>query len=64
LLESQPDKTRAAVQQQMQHWQKDTDLAGVCDQSALIRLTEAERLQWHQLWDDVEALRQRAASSK
>jgi hypothetical protein len=47
-----------------QHWQKDTDLSGVRDPAALAKLPEDERRQWQKLWDDVEALRQRAAASK
>jgi hypothetical protein len=42
----------------------DADLAGVRDRDRLVRLPEAERQQWHKLWDDVEALRQRAAAPK
>jgi hypothetical protein len=30
----------------------------------LVKLPEAERQQWHKLWDDVETLRQRAAASR
>jgi tetratricopeptide (TPR) repeat protein len=62
-LESQPAKARALLQQ-MQSWQKEADLAGVRERSAVVRLPEAERQQWHQLWDDVEALRQRLAGEK
>jgi len=47
---------RARVRQQMQHWLGDADLAGVRDREALIRLPEAERPEWHRLWDDVALL--------
>jgi serine/threonine-protein kinase len=45
-----------AVRKALQHWQKDTDLAGVREPSALTRLPEAERHAWQQLWQDVQAL--------
>jgi hypothetical protein len=50
---------RAAVRQQLQHWRKDTDLAGVRDKDALAKLPEAERATWQQFWADVDALLQR-----
>jgi hypothetical protein len=61
LLEKEPDKARAAVAQQLTHWLEDPDFAGVRGPEALGRLAEAERRDWQKLWDDVEALRQRAA---
>jgi tetratricopeptide (TPR) repeat protein len=61
LLVTEPDKVRPAVCQRMQHWQQDADLAGVRDPAALAKLPEAERQQWQALWQEVEALRQRAA---
>jgi Tfp pilus assembly protein PilF len=63
-LKYDPELAPAGVRQTMQHWQKDTDLAGVRDADALAKLPEAERQQWQKLWDDVEALRQRAAAPK
>jgi hypothetical protein len=47
------------VQQRLQHWQQDTDFAGVRG-DALTKLPEAERQQWQKLWAEIEALRQRA----
>ena len=32
--------------------------------NALAKLPEAKRQEWHKLWDDVEALRKRAAEKK
>jgi hypothetical protein len=49
-------KTRQAVQQTLQHWQKDTDLASVRGKEALAKLPEAERAAWQQLWAEVETL--------
>jgi hypothetical protein len=40
----------------LQHWQNDTDLAGVRDPAALAKMPEAERADWQKLWADVEAL--------
>ena len=61
LLEKQPDEFRSAVLGYMQHWQQDADFAHVHGDS-LAKLPEAERKKWQKLWDDLEALRQRAAS--
>lgn len=63
LLEKGPAKARPVVAQKMQHWLKDSDLAGVRNADELNRLSESERRDWQQLWRDVEALRQRAAST-
>jgi serine/threonine-protein kinase len=46
---------RAGVQQQMQHWKADTDLAGVRG-DALAKLPEAEREPWKKLWEEVGGL--------
>jgi tetratricopeptide (TPR) repeat protein len=61
LLEKGPAKTRPAVAQQLQHWLEDSDFAGVRGADALARLPEAERQDWQILWQEVEALRKRAA---
>jgi hypothetical protein len=53
--------TRQAVQQTLQHWQKDTDLASVRDKEALAKVPEAERAAWQQLWADVEKLLRKGA---
>ena len=62
LLEKEPDKARPFVLQQMQHWQQDTDFAGVRGPEGMARLSEAERLEWQKLWQDVESLRQSATA--
>jgi tetratricopeptide (TPR) repeat protein len=46
----------AVVQQRLPNWQRDPDLAGVRDPTALARLPKAERDAWLVLWADVEAL--------
>jgi tetratricopeptide (TPR) repeat protein len=50
---------RAAVRGTLEHWQKDSDLAGVRETDALAHLSEAEQKAWRQLWADVAALRKR-----
>jgi Tfp pilus assembly protein PilF len=63
LLAKQADKVRPSVLQTMQHWQQDTDFAGVRGQ-ALTSLSEGEHKDWQKLWEEVEALRQRASALK
>jgi tetratricopeptide (TPR) repeat protein len=63
LLDKDPDKARPAVAQQMQHWLVDPDFAGVRGEAALGKLPEAERREWQKLWEEVEALKRRAADS-
>jgi tetratricopeptide (TPR) repeat protein len=59
LLQSGPPAARAAVRQQMQHWQQDTDLAGLRDADALAQRPAEERAACAKLWADVAALLQR-----
>jgi serine/threonine-protein kinase len=63
-LEKANVQSRAAVAQQMQHWQTDPDLARVRDRTALARLTQAEQQDWRDLWAEVEALRKKASAPK
>jgi tetratricopeptide (TPR) repeat protein len=44
---------RPYVRKVMQHWQADTDLAGVRDATALAKLPAAERADWQKIWADV-----------
>jgi tetratricopeptide (TPR) repeat protein len=60
VLEKSEGKAGPAIAQRMQHWLQDADFAGVRSDESLARLPEAERKQWHKLWQEVEALRQRA----
>jgi hypothetical protein len=64
LMEKNADKAGPEIAQRMQHWLQDTDFAGVRGPEALARLPEAERKEWQKLWQEVEALRQRAAESR
>jgi hypothetical protein len=45
----------------MQHWLHDADFAGVRGPESLAQLPEVERKDWQKLWEEVEALKQRAA---
>jgi tetratricopeptide (TPR) repeat protein/serine/threonine protein kinase len=62
-LNKDSEKVHPAVVQQMAHWLRDTDLVGVRDPEALTLLPEAERAQWNKLWQDVQALLERAQAS-
>jgi tetratricopeptide (TPR) repeat protein len=63
LLESGPPQARPFIKQTLQHWQTDTDLAGVREPEALEGLPAEERGAWLALWEQVEALRKRAADA-
>jgi tetratricopeptide (TPR) repeat protein len=52
---------RAAAQQALRHWQRDTDLAGLRDKAALANLPAEERKAFALLWADVAATLQKAA---
>jgi hypothetical protein len=62
-LESGRPADRQEVQETMQHWQQDTDLAGVRDKESLAKLPEAERKEWEKLWADVAALLERTSKA-
>ncbi len=53
-MEQHPDKA-PAVREQMQHWQQDSDFAGVRGSAALAKLPADEPLAWQELWADVAA---------
>ena len=61
LLEKGPEKARPAAAKTMQHRLGDADFAGVRGEAGLGKLPEAERPQWQKLWEEVEALKRRAA---
>jgi hypothetical protein len=60
LLDKAPDKARAAVAGNMQHWLRDPNFNGVRGPEALGKLPEAERAAWRKLWADVAATLARA----
>jgi tetratricopeptide (TPR) repeat protein/tRNA A-37 threonylcarbamoyl transferase component Bud32 len=55
VLQKDPEKSRATVRLTLEHWQADTDLAGVRG-NALDKLAEAERKEWQRFWSEVAAL--------
>src|SRR5205085_2172724 len=57
-------QSNTSIQQALQHWQSNTDLAGVRDRASLEKLPEAERQQWQKLWAEVAALLRRASPSR
>jgi hypothetical protein len=59
-LAKKTPEARAAVREQMQHWQTDTDLAGVRGPEALAKLPEGERRDWQKLWSDLADMLKRA----
>jgi hypothetical protein len=63
LVEADPGKNRPEVVEQMVSWLGDGDFASVRGELALAKLPQAERAEWQRLWQEVEALRQRAASA-
>jgi tetratricopeptide (TPR) repeat protein len=62
-LEKDPNQNRPTVAKTMQYWLADPDFTGVRGEAALGKLPEAERLQWQKLWEEVEALKRRAAGT-
>jgi len=64
VLDKVADQAGPAIAQRMRHWLQDADFAGVRGAVALGRLPEAERADWQRLWQEVEALRQRAAQRR
>jgi hypothetical protein len=61
LMEKNADKAGPEIAQRMQHCLQDADFTGVRGPKSLAQLPEAERKEWQKLWQEVEALRQRAA---
>jgi serine/threonine-protein kinase len=48
------------VVQRLRHWQQDSDLAGLRDLVALMKLPADERTEWRKLWTEFEALVKKA----
>jgi hypothetical protein len=59
-LETGKPADRAAFQQAMRHWQRDSDVAGIRDAAALAKLPPEERAACEKLWADVAALLKKA----
>jgi serine/threonine protein kinase/Flp pilus assembly protein TadD len=60
LLDSKAEKVGPGIAQKMALWLDDPGFAGVRGQEALAKLPAAERADWQKLWQEVDALRQRA----
>jgi tetratricopeptide (TPR) repeat protein len=56
LYDSGRPQERPTILQTLSHWQKDTDLAGIREPSALAKLPAGERNAFTQLWAEVAAL--------
>jgi WD40 repeat protein/serine/threonine protein kinase/tetratricopeptide (TPR) repeat protein len=56
LLEKATRDLSRQVEQELQHWQRDIDLAGVRDEAALAQMTAAERAAFRAFWTDVDAI--------
>jgi tetratricopeptide (TPR) repeat protein/serine/threonine protein kinase len=63
-LASGQAQVRVAVLEQLGHWQRDADLAGIRDAAWIVNLPDSELRACRQLWADVAALLKRAGSPK
>jgi tetratricopeptide (TPR) repeat protein len=61
VLDAVDAQARSVVRQTLQHWQADSDLAGVRDRDTLAKLPADERRAWEALWKEVDALLKGAA---
>ena len=64
VLDSGGPQARPLVQQTLEYWRVDPDLAGVRDADALAKPPEAERVAWRSLWVEVNALLARARGGR
>jgi formylglycine-generating enzyme required for sulfatase activity len=64
LLKSAPPQTRPFIVRILNHWQQDSDLAGIRDQAALDKLPADEKKACSQLWADVAALLKKAETRR
>ena len=63
-LDNGNPQTKADVRLQMQHWQTDSDLAGLRDPSALAAMSPDERSECLALWQEVAALLSRIQTTR
>jgi serine/threonine-protein kinase len=64
ILESRPPQSRASIDQTLQRWKADADLAGLRDPAALGKLPEYEQKACRALWVEVDALLKKARDAK
>jgi serine/threonine-protein kinase len=62
IVDKGPDKERALAFRMLRDWEKDDDLRGLREPSALANLPGGEREAWLKLWADVKDLKTRAES--
>ena len=62
LLPMANSEQRGESKATLEHWQRDTDLAGIREDAELAKLPETERAAFRQLWADVDALLKKALS--
>jgi len=63
-LEGGKPADRQVVRAKLEHWQRDTDLAGVRDADALKKLSSEQQEAWRKLWADVAELIKKAGNAK
>jgi serine/threonine protein kinase/tetratricopeptide (TPR) repeat protein len=63
-LEGGKPEDRQVMRATLEHWQGDTDLAGVRDPQALKKLSAEEQEAWRKLWADVAELLKKVADAK
>jgi hypothetical protein len=56
VLEGGSPQARQAISQTLQHWKVDTDLAGLRDAAAMVKLPDDEQKACRALWAEVDAL--------
>jgi eukaryotic-like serine/threonine-protein kinase len=56
LLESGPPQARPTIVQTLDHWEQDTDLAGIRNADGLAKLPADEQKAWRALWAGVDSL--------
>ncbi len=59
-LDGGKPEDRRFVQERLQHWQRDSDLAGLRDKESVARLPNEEQEACRKLWADVDALLRKA----
>ncbi|HLN26280.1 MAG TPA: tetratricopeptide repeat protein [Gemmataceae bacterium] len=63
-LEGGKPEDRQVVRNTLDHWQRDSDLAGVRETDALKKLSAAELEAWRKLWGDVAEVLKKAGDAK
>jgi tetratricopeptide (TPR) repeat protein len=63
-LNNDPSRARYEVQYTLRQWKRDPDLAGLRDPAGLAKLSQGERQEWEELWQEVNAIRARAGSPR